>query len=119
MKEQEHVIRINPDGSIISLYNDDSLIRQIPGSKEVTRASTVEYDPRIDKWVLYLNKEDGSRESLLAPGIGFVRREDAISFEVDFLDQLLSMGFDPGKVFDAAQKGKGVADVTTPLDERK
>jgi len=96
---KEQVFVIEPDGTIITLYNDDSIVRDIPGNKAVTRASNVEYDPKTNKWKVYLNHSDGTRR--LITKVGFDRRDEAIDFEVLFLNQLLCADFDPKPLFES------------------
>lgn len=80
-------IYIRPDGKIEGLYSDIIPLRQI-GPLEIKRATTIEFDPNRQEWVVMLpdGKEVYSNSS----------RAECLRWENTFCDALLADGFRPG-----------------------
>ena len=100
----DHVISIAPDGTLRTLYTEKIDLRDF-GTLHVERASNVEYDVEAQGWTVqfadgtYIG-EDKTRKITGCCGIHMTRvqfaaravfdtREEALRFEVDFLQARL------------------------------
>jgi hypothetical protein len=84
-------IFIRPDGRIEGLYSDAIPLQQL-GKLSVTRATTIEFDPLRQEWVVAL--PDG-KEVYSHPS-----REQCLKWEKTFCEALLSEGFRPGSPYE-------------------
>ena len=80
------VIKISPDGkTAVSLYSDTHPLDGI-GRKSLVRASNVLFDEQSQKWYMHEETVDGGD---FRHDPGFVKREDAIQFEIAVLERRL------------------------------
>ena len=75
-------ILIKKNGDLQCLYTDNVDLRKL-GKLEVTRASNVEFDSTNGTWSVRL-VETGK-----IIGSGFIKRKDAINYEIDYLNSTL------------------------------
>lgn len=80
-------IFIRPDGRIEGLYTDIIPLQKL-GNLSVTRATTIEFDPQRQGWVVAL--PDGT-EVHFGPS-----REECLQWEKSYCETLLNDGFRPG-----------------------
>ncbi len=89
----EKVIRIDKNGNIMCVYNDDlPFLRN--GRAKLTRASNVFWNEAEQRWKVVFNTHGGWEAETR-----FFRRKDAIEFEVTVLNQVLEDGYDPAEMF--------------------
>jgi hypothetical protein len=75
---------IDTNGNIHALWDD--FLSGIPGNKEITRASNVEFSKEVQKWVVTI--EIGKYKGCCLPKT-FKNRADAISEEIKFFNETL------------------------------
>ena len=78
----KHQILIKKNGDSQCLYTDNIDLRKL-GELTVTRASNVEFDATNRTWSVRL-VETGK-----IIGDGFIKRKDAIDFEIEYLNDTL------------------------------
>jgi hypothetical protein len=81
----EHIIRINPDGSMAFLH-EDSITQTLKseGDINIKRASDVSYDNRAHGWRVYI---PGTKTQLFE-GL-FTTRAEALATEKEYLEDRL------------------------------
>jgi len=80
-------LRISPDGTqVTSLYDEEKFSSKAPGIKTIVRASDVKFNNEKGKW--YVHQFLPGKRRLVHPQ-GFIKRKDAIAFEVKLLGKLL------------------------------
>lgn len=84
--KQSYSVRINPNGDIFFVYNDDQPLLEL-GSIDVARASNVHLNVETQKWEVWLNYPDQDPAQLART---FKKRKDAIAFEVEFLNERIN-----------------------------
>lgn len=101
---KEIVVKISVDGKDLKLlYFDDAPVLDL-GSYSITRASHVRFDEADQKWYVHVINPNGTEKRL---DLGFVRRADAIDFEIEHLQA--SLMHDPSfadAMFPQAAKGR-------------
>jgi len=109
MKLTEYTIKVDPDGSIYFLYNDDSPLREL-GKMQSVRASHVEWSVEEQAWVVWINEPtlyvdpfNGLKEEVkpLRKRLdhSFKNRDDAIQAEINVLNDRLANGVDIKALF--------------------
>lgn len=86
MNKRDRVFRILPDGAVEGLYSDDFAIH---GENQVQRASRVEFNLEHQGWTveILVSQFAGCFLSKL-----YARRDDALTDEVAFLNDLILQG---------------------------
>ena len=79
---KEITLNIKPDGIIHSLYSD--FLAEFEGDKEISRASEVEFNNDINRWIVTILQGIYSGCCLIKT---FIKREDAINAEIEFFNQ--------------------------------
>jgi len=77
-------LKINPDGTIESLYND--FLSDFEGNKEIQRASEVEFSDDMQNWIVTILI--GNYKGCCLPRL-FNKRQEAINAEIEFFNQEL------------------------------
>ena len=78
--------KILADGTLVSLYEDDSELLRGLGTMQVVRASNVRFDPGTQKWFVEL-KLPGNVIYCMAQD--YEKRSDAIEYEKTILNKML------------------------------
>lgn len=79
------VVVYKPDGTVKFLYSDGHPALEL-GKATIERASDVFFDEDRQEWRIHIR---GEREPLRE---GFQKRQDAINYEVEYLNQQLQSG---------------------------
>ena len=84
MSAKNRVYRVSPGGSVFGLHSDGLLSGL--GEQKIARASTVEFDNVSKVWSIELT---ATGEKLSRT---FARREEALAYEVAYLNNRISTG---------------------------
>lgn len=102
---KEIVIKIFPGGDAYFLYSDDSPLRDM-GKLELRRASQVEWDEKLQRWLIKVHKASRTETdkytifNIMEPEVigkpeGYESRVQAIADEVVILNAQLDQGLAP------------------------
>lgn len=83
----DRLIVITKEGTVRFLYEDDHPLLSL-GDVQIVRASDVRFDNKAKRWFMHEKKTDGSERR---QGEGFIRRKDAIAFEIEVLEKRLEV----------------------------
>jgi hypothetical protein len=79
-----HRVRIEPDGTIRTVYDDDHPLRDLGFEKEVRKAGFIVWDWREDRWTVH--HAEGSAKMI--PD-SFYHRREAVDAERKYLESTL------------------------------
>ena len=96
-EENQLSMRITKGGDVFFLYGDDHPLREA-GKLTLERASHVIWDEDTNMWKVELPAEpelpeEWEHKALMLASKRFHRRDQALAYEVSFLNDLLASGF--------------------------